>query len=207
MPIHYWFIIYLLIKCYVVGINHSGPLTLNRKSDADLWIRSVRTLWLFKSGPINSKMYFNVSPPLRLASTNTRIALTHSSKLSGVTWAASRTMKESVSTHLMRDLVSCWPRSWPSVRLYWLTSGWFSWALELTGGVLLDSRSSFPTWKKTETKEFKYASEFDHTSVKSLRWRYPGAAVAQLVETWLGGWPVQVQPQVQLQTTIWKVTD
>lgn len=95
-------------------------------------------------------MYLNVSPPLRLASTNTRIALTHSSKLSGVTWAASRTMKESVSTHLTRDVVSCWPRSWPSVRLYWLTSGWFSWALELTGVDLLVSRSSLPTLKKIQ---------------------------------------------------------
>lgn len=87
-----------------------------------------------------------ISPPFRLASTNTRMALTHSSKLSGVMWAASRTMKDSVSTHFMRDLVSWWPRSWPTVRLYWLTSGWFI-DLEVSGGVLLISRSSFPTWR------------------------------------------------------------
>lgn len=101
----------------------------------------------------NSKTFNMLSPPLRLASTNTRIALTHSSKLSGVTWAASRTMNDSVSTHLMRDLVSCWPKSWPRVKLYWLTSGWLSWVLELTGEIF--SRSSFPTCQYTETTRIK----------------------------------------------------
>lgn len=121
------------------GSLASGCLLYTSTHDVDFHSVLVPKLcWSNKIKPM-------FSPPFRLASTNTRIARTHSSKLSGVTWAASRTIKDKVSTHLMRDLVSCWPRSCPRVRLYWLTSGCSSWALELTGELLLVSRSSFPT--------------------------------------------------------------
>ena len=105
---------------------------------------------LSPSLPHNSHGYFPTAPssgdppPFRLASTKMRRVLTQSSKLSGVMWAASRTMKDSDSTHLSRDLVSCGPRSSPTVRLYWLTRGEGPGRLGPGPGLEL-SMSSFPT--------------------------------------------------------------
>lgn len=83
-------------------------------------------------------------PPFKLASTKMRMVLTQSSKFSGVTWAASRTMKDRDSTHFMRDFVSCGPKSSPTVRLYWLTRG--EGPSLLSPAVDLEvSMSSFPT--------------------------------------------------------------
>lgn len=78
------------------------------------------------------------------------MAFTQSSKFSGVTCAASRTIKESDSTHLMRDLVSCMPMSWPKVKLYWLIRGVCDLESRACGALLL-SRSSLPTFQKTQT--------------------------------------------------------
>lgn len=55
-------------------------------------------------------------------------------------------MKDSDSTHLSRDLVSCGPRSRPTVRLYWLTRGEGPGLLSPAPGLEL-SMSSFPTYK------------------------------------------------------------
>lgn len=85
-----------------------------------------------------------ILPPFKLASTKMRMVLTQSSKFSGVTWAASRTMKDRDSTHFMRDFVSCGPKSSPTVRLYWLTRGDGPSLLSPALGLEV-SMSSFPT--------------------------------------------------------------
>lgn len=113
--------------------------------DSFQWRFNQKPQLISDSGTLVYKKYV---PPLRLASTNTRMALTQSSKFSGVTWAASRTMNESESTHLMRDLVSCRPMSCPRVKLYWLMRGWVRGFEPGVTAALDPSRSSLPTYPK-----------------------------------------------------------
>lgn len=69
---------------------------------------------------------FSLLPPLRVASTNVRMACTQASKLAGVTWAASLTRKANDSQHFLRALVS-----WNVILLLRTISNWFSGTADL----------------------------------------------------------------------------